>query len=234
MAAVLAAGPGAALSPGSAAAHLGIGHELRLEISVPATSRHRPPGVTIHRRARFEAAPHRGIPTTTPACTLVDLAPRLPRSELERAINQADNQDLIDPESLRAAVGKLPNRPGKARLERVLDIRTFALTDSELERLFIPIALRAGLPKPLTREYVNDFRVDFFWPDLKLIVETDSLRYHRTPAEQHRDRLRDQIHTAAGFTPLRFTHGQVKHHLRVILYRSSIVSASSPTSRKVV
>jgi very-short-patch-repair endonuclease len=84
---------------------------------------------------------------------------------------------------------------------------------------------------------VNDFRVDFFWPALKLIVETDSLRYHRTPAEQPRDRLRDQIHTAAGFIPLRFTHGQVKfepRHVGEILYRSSIVSASSPTSRKVV
>jgi len=42
-------------------------------------------------------------------------------------------------------------------------------------------------------------------------VETDGLRYHRTPAEQARDRLRDQAHTAAGLTPLRFTHDQVKY-----------------------
>jgi very-short-patch-repair endonuclease len=43
-----------------------------------------------------------------------------------------------------------------------------------------------------------------------LVVETDGLRYHRTPAEQARDRLRDQVHTAAGFTSLRFTHAQVR------------------------
>jgi len=46
--------------------------------------------------------------------------------------------------------------------------------------------------------------------DLGLVVETDSLRYHRTPAKQARDRLRDQVHTAAGLTPLRFTHAQIR------------------------
>jgi very-short-patch-repair endonuclease len=42
-----------------------------------------------------------------------------------------------------------------------------------------------------------------------LIVETDGLRYHRTAAQQARDRRRDQIHAAAGLTTLRFTHSQV-------------------------
>jgi very-short-patch-repair endonuclease len=56
---------------------------------------------------------------------------------------------------------------------------------------------------------VNGFEVDFYWPDLGLVIETDGLRYHRTPAQQARDRLRDQRHTVAGLTPLRFTHWQV-------------------------
>lgn len=56
---------------------------------------------------------------------------------------------------------------------------------------------------------MNEFRVDFYWPELGLVVETDGLRYHRTPAQQARDRLRDQAHTAAGLTPLRFTHAQI-------------------------
>ena len=51
--------------------------------------------------------------------------------------------------------------------------------------------------------------MDFFWPELGLVVETDGLRYHRTPAQQARDRVRDQAHAAAGLTPLRFTHAQV-------------------------
>ena len=83
------------------------------------------------------------------------------------------------------------------------------LTRSELEHLFLPIARRAGLPRPLTGEWVNGFEVDFYWPELKLVVETDGLRYHCTPAQQTRDRLRDQRHLAAELTPLRFTHAQV-------------------------
>jgi very-short-patch-repair endonuclease len=97
-----------------------------------------------------------------------------------------------------------------ANLRKTLDRRTFTLTDSELERRFLPIARRAGLPPPQTRRQVSGFRVDFYWPALDLIVETDGLRYHRTPAQQARDRLRDQTHTAAGLTCLRFTRAQVR------------------------
>src|SRR4051794_12349880 len=70
------------------------------------------------------------------------------------------------------------------------------------------MAARAGLPRPQTQIYLNGFRVDFYWPDLGLVVETDGLRYHRTPQQQARDRLRDQAHAASGLTPLRFTHAQ--------------------------
>jgi hypothetical protein len=76
--------------------------------------------------------------------------------------------------------------------------------------LFDLAARRAGLPEPLTRYRLNGFRVDFYWPELGLVVETDGLRYHRTPAEQARDRLRDQAHAAAGLTALRFTHAQIR------------------------
>jgi very-short-patch-repair endonuclease len=76
------------------------------------------------------------------------------------------------------------------------------------------------LPKPQTQQWVNGFRVDFHWPELGLVVETDGLRYHRTPAEQANDRLRDQIHTAAGLTCLRFTRAQVRFepaHVQTVL-----------------
>jgi very-short-patch-repair endonuclease len=58
---------------------------------------------------------------------------------------------------------------------------------------------------------VNDFEVDFFFPDLGLVVETDGLRYHRTPSTQTRDARRDRAHVLAGMTPLRFTHHEIKH-----------------------
>lgn len=148
---------------------------------------------------------------TTPVQTLVDLSLRLDHKGLERAINEADKYDLVHPPQLRKALDSRRGEPGVGHLRVILDRRTFRLTKEELERRFLPLARQAGLPVPLTGQWVNGFEVDFYWPDLGLVVETDGLRFHRTPAEQARDRLRDQAHTAAGLTQLRFTHEQVRY-----------------------
>jgi very-short-patch-repair endonuclease len=170
--------------------------------------------VRVHRTGRLDRADRticHGIPVTSPVRTLLDLATYLPTGELERAVNEADKRDLIDSEALRAALEARAGEPGVRALCTLLDRATFVLTDSELERRFLPLARRAGLPPPRTRRRVNGFKVDFFWPDLGLVVETDGLRYHRTPTQQARDRLRDQVHAAAGLTPLRFSHAQVRY-----------------------
>jgi len=129
---------------------------------------------------------------------------------LEKAVNEADKLDLVDPDSLRVALHRMPGQAGVPALRRLLDRRTFRLTDSELERRFLALVRSVRLPHPETRRVVNGVRVDFFWPDLGLVVETDGLRYHRTPAQQARDRRRDQVHAAAGLTTLRFTHSQIR------------------------
>ena len=146
---------------------------------------------------------------TAPARTLIDLATLLKPGPLEVAVNAADRLGLVDPEALRQRVEECRGMDGVKTLRRVLDRRTFALTDSELERRFLALVRRARLPRPLTQHRVGGYRVDFCWPELKLIVETDGLRYHRTPHQQARDRVRDQAHVAAGFIALRFTHAQV-------------------------
>ena len=64
---------------------------------------------------------------------------------------------------------------------------------------------------------MNGFKVDFFWRDLGLVVETDGLRYHRTPAQQARDRRRDGANAAAGLTTLRFTHAQIAYEREWVL-----------------
>jgi very-short-patch-repair endonuclease len=226
MAAVLCCGPEAALSHESAAALWEIrSPKLReIEVSVSAGARRRHAGIVVHRRTaltKHDLTHHHAIPVTSPICTLIDIAARLDRAQLEAAINEADKRDLTDPETLRAALDDVVTaRPGTAALRRTLDRRTFTLTDSELERRFLPLARRAGLPKPETGRRLHGFKVDFYWPELSLVVETDGLRYHRTPAEQTRDRLRDQAHAAAGLTPLRFTHGQISFepgHVRATL-----------------
>ena len=214
-AAVLSCGPEAVLTHDSAAALWGIGTERpgQIDVTVPAPGDRRRPGIVVHRRVTLAAddlTTHERIPVTTPVCTLVDIAARLSRGRLEAAVNEADRRDLTHPDELRSAIGALDGRSGVAALREMLDRRTFTLTDSELERRFLRIVGAAGLPLPQTQSNVNGFRVDFYWPDLGLVVETDGLRYHRTAAQQARDRLRDQAHARAGLTPLRFTHAQVR------------------------
>jgi very-short-patch-repair endonuclease len=215
MAAVLACGPDAVLSHASAAELWEIRSSTgrAIHVSAIASYHRRLPGITVHRRIALgpsDITRHRRILTTTPACTIIDIATGLKRDELVAAVNAADSRGLVNPDDLRAAVEHAGPRRGVAPLSDVLDRDTFALTDSELERRFLPIARRAGLPLPETQRRVNGFRVDFYWPGLGLVVETDGLRYHRTPAQQARDRLRDQTHTAAGLVPLRFTRAQVR------------------------
>ena len=215
MAAVLSCGPGAVLSHMSAAALWGIRRERDRAVHV-SISRGRVRcqiGIYIHRRAALEADTTRcdGIPVTTPIRTLLDIATQLPTSSLEAAVNEADKLDRVDPERLRAAIDQRKGQHGVRPLRTLLDRSTFVLTDSELERRFLRIARRAGLGKPQTQAQVNGFRVDFYWPDLGLVVETDGLRYHRTPSQQARDRLRDQAHAAAGLAHVRFTHWQVRY-----------------------
>jgi very-short-patch-repair endonuclease len=214
MAAVLSCGPEAALSHGSAAVLWGIAarEQHGIEVSVPARSNPRPTGIVVHRRRTMEAddvTRREGIPLTGLVLTLVDLATRTRRAALERAINEADKLDLVDPETLRSTLDRMGHRPGGRVLRELLDHPTFALTDSELERRFPQLVRGAGLSRPKTGQHVNGFEVDFYWSDLGLVVETDGLRYHRTPSQQARDRRRDQAHVSAGLTCLRFTHSQV-------------------------
>jgi very-short-patch-repair endonuclease len=216
MAAVLACGGHAFLSHESAAALYRIrdAEGGAIDISLLAQSARRRPGINLHRRANLDAQDvcrHLNIPVTSPIRTLLDLATLLEPDPLEAAVNEADKRELIDSESLRAALDGYAGQPGVAALRGLLDRRTLTLTDSELERRLIPLAAKAGLSAPITQQYINGSRVDFYWPELGLVVETDGLRYHRTPAQQTRDRLRDQAHTAAGLTALRFTHAQVHY-----------------------
>lgn len=227
MAAVLAFGADAVLSNGSAAALWGIGPEWCLiEVSLCRRSWPRQRGVKVRSRPSLpggDVTVHRRIPVTTPARTILDQAATpISDSSLERLVNEADAARRIDLDlpALRRFCDLRGGEPGVRRLRRLLDPETFRLSDSELERLFRPIAIAAGFSQPLTKTFVNGYEVDFYWPDLGLVVETDSLRYHRNAIKQSRDLLRDQVHTAAGLTTLRFTHWQVAHepgHVEAIL-----------------
>ena len=214
-AATLACGPGSALGGESGAAMRTIrsNEGSSIEVAVPWRTKRSLPGITILRQEIL--ADHvievDAISVCTTPLLLVQLARRLERDSIEAAVNRADKLDLIDPDSLRDSLGPLKGRHGVAALRQVLDRHTFRLSDSALERRFRPIARRAGLPEPEMGRRVKGFKVDFWWPSLDLVVETDGLRYHRTAIAQTNDLRRDHAHDAAGTAHLRFSHAQITY-----------------------
>jgi very-short-patch-repair endonuclease len=222
MAAVLACGDGAFLTHRSAGALFGICAERpdRIEVGVRVAHPVGPAEIRVRRRpslANEDVGTMRRIPVTSPLCTMIDLATELPSKDLARSVNEADKLDVIDVETLRAGLDPRVGQPGVRLLVALLDRDTFVLTEEELERLFLPLVREVGLSHPMTKQMVNGFEVDFYWPDLKFVVETDGLRYHRTPFAQAKDARRDQAHTAAGYTRLRFSHHQVKYEPGYVL-----------------
>jgi very-short-patch-repair endonuclease len=102
------------------------------------------------------------------------------------------------------------------------DYRTDAPTESELEELLLSLCREAGLPPPERQFYIDPgdgepmIRADFAWPAQRLIVETDSDRYHRTRKGFESDRRRDQRLVLAGWRVIRITWRQLEEDPRRI------------------
>jgi very-short-patch-repair endonuclease len=216
LAAVLACGPHAVLSHRSAAALWGIRPSAAAAVEVAvATSvgrRHRR-GIAVHRTRALpqsELTELAGIPLTTLARTLLDLAVVLDRRGLEKAIDDAERLGLFDLTSIHAAFRSHPGRHALARaLERGAEP---IVTRSELEEHFLTLCERQDIPRPKVNARVGRFEVDFLWPNRRLIVETDGRASHETRAAFERDRARDAELTANGYRVVRFTYRQVERN----------------------
>ena len=239
MVAIKRCGPGAVLSSLSAAVLWGIwareGHQIH--VTVPRVRNPRAKGVKVSRRdlPRGSVTKHHGIPVTSLVQTLIDLATVLHREHLEHVIGQADAKNLLHADTLREELERRKGQRGVALLIEILDRDAFVLTHSKLERMFLPLAQRAGLPKPKAQRQLGRHRVDFFFEELDLVVECDSLRYHRTQFQQREDRARDHAHLLAGRACVRFTHYQVAHEpdhvvevLRLVSSRCGPAAAAGP------
>lgn len=212
LAAVLACGGGAILSHLSAAVFWGLVVATSTPIHVLRAGSHRrgPAGVCLHRAVRIEPSEVRdlrGVPITSPARTLLDLAATLvDEGVLERAIDAARARRLVTAGELtRVSRGR---RPGVARMRAALaDGPTFVR--SEAERRLLAVIRAAGLPRPRTNVRVAGFEVDAHWSAARLVVEVDGYAFHSGREAFERDRLRDQRLQAAGCVVLRFTWRQL-------------------------
>jgi very-short-patch-repair endonuclease len=232
MAAVLSCGDGAYLSHHDAAALYRIRrpHNGPIHVTVTSSARSRP-GVRVHRRPNLqpnETTTTNGIPTTTALATLIDLAAAgLSDRQLESVVNEADKLNLVQAHQVPALVDAVPTRRGTSRLRAITARHVRA--DTDLELAYLRILRTYGLPLPETQVRLEAGRVDFFWPELNLVVEVDGARYHRTPAQQAEDRRRDQEHAVAGRTTLRFADSHMDEPARVAATtRAVITRLSSP------
>lgn len=208
--------PGAALSHLSAAALWGL-------ISPPSGAVHlttatragrgKRPGLVLHRTqlGARDRTRRRDIPVTSPARTLLDIAPLIGRRRLERALDEAKYLGLITDRALAETVARNARRPGVRALKQVLACHRpgTTRTRSGLEERFLVLCRANGLPQPELNVELEGIEVDFVWSQTRLAVETDSYATHGDAAAFERDHRRDLRLRAGGWIPLRFTDRQL-------------------------
>ena len=230
-AALLACGDGAVLSHRTAADVWGIrqSNERIVDITIPSrTGRARRPGVRIHtgRLPPPEVTGRSGLPVTTPARTLLDLAAVLTARALERAIDEAERRGLFQAEAFEAVLEANRRRPGRAALAEVFAGHRpgTTRTRSGLEERFLVFCRGHGLPQPEINVPIGPYIVDFLWRAQRLIVETDGRAAHGTAAAFERDRTRDARLMTRGYRVVRYTNrrlsrqpADVMRELRILL-----------------
>src|SRR3954452_2462537 len=217
LAAVLACGPGAVLSHASAAAlwELRPSDAVSVDVTVRGPSRRRGLHLRVHRARGLgadETTTESGIPVTTPARTILDLAAMLPTDRaLERVLDRAEVVRATDVNALVAIADARTGHRAAARLRRVLADHTpgTTLTRSALEERMLALCRERGLPQPRVNDSVAGLEVDFLFAAQRVVVEADSWQHHRSRAAFERDRQRDATLPLAGHRVLRFTDRQM-------------------------
>lgn len=211
LAAVLACGPEAVLSHRSAAALWGLRRTSSPRIEVTAARGRKPrDGVVVHRSRVLEEEDRAlvdGVPITSVARTLVDLADVVDRSSLAKAVNEAELLGLFDLGALERTIERVSCRRGRGRLAGVLEAYRPQpeFTRSAGERRLLRLCREHGMPRPQANVWVAGHETDLYWPDARLAVEFDGRAVHGTTRAFHDDRRRDRALAACGILVTRVT-----------------------------
>jgi hypothetical protein len=227
MAAVLACGPGALLSHRSAAQLRGLrpAGYWKTEVTVPGRNRRWHRNVVLHRSvtlAPADAVVVDGIPCTSVARTLFDLAEVVDQRQVERAFDQAEAERVLNLRAVHDQLARNATRRGAKVVRAVLAEHYIGstLTESELEEAMLRLSRAVGLPRPEVNKWLDlgdgepMVRADFFWPAQRLVVEVDGRKYHGTRQRFESDRRRDQRMMVAGLRCIRTTEKQIKYRPR--------------------
>lgn len=212
MAAVSACGPTAVLSHRDAAALWLIRRDSRslIEVTAPGRSRHARPGIVVHRPRRFEPDERTeidGIPVTTVARTLLDLAGTLSLERLTRAWDESVRLGVFDLADLERVRGRFKRRRGIHKIDALIAQARPVPPESrsDLERRgFELFRDAADIPTPAVNLWILDMEVDLVWTKEKLVVELDHEEWHaKTRIQRERDNARDVKLQVAGYRVLR-------------------------------
>jgi Protein of unknown function (DUF559) len=206
--------------------------DVWIDVTVPTRSgRARRDRIRLHRSSIFSAdnlTTHRGIPVTTVARTLLDVAVTLPPPQLARTVEQTEIRRRFDLKAIDETLARHPHHPGRAKLGRALELyRDDELTRSDLEPIFLALCDAHGIARPLVNHVVEGREADFLWPEQRVIVETDGRATHLTHEAFHRDRARDARLLALGYRTMRVTERQVAREAPAVAATLAAVLARS-------
>jgi very-short-patch-repair endonuclease len=214
-AALLAAGEGALLSHLSA----GVLWDMldddatdEVHVLVDAARNSRRSGIRCRRSTLIEAADRRtrhGLPVTSPAHVLLDLAGEFDERRLVRAYDRGQIAGILRPRDIEELLRRTTSHPHRRRFAALLGDRP-GITRSEAEQLLLGLVRDAGLPLPHVNQRLHGFEVDFHWPEAALVIEVDGFAYHSSRAAFERDHARDARLKAAGVEVLRITWRQLE------------------------
>jgi hypothetical protein len=216
LAAVLACGPDAILSHRSALRKWGLrgGGTYRVDVTAPRSIKPKR-GIRLHRPLHLDALDTSivdGIPITSIAQTLLDVAAPSYRFNVGKLLHEAAVQELLDMRAIWAVLARSPRAPGARRLDWA-SREEVPFTRSELEEAALSLFRSFSVPEPETNEWVWDgeklVEVDFLWRKLGLIVEVDGGRYHSTRWRRRQDAAKTAALRAQGWTVIRFADVEI-------------------------
>jgi very-short-patch-repair endonuclease len=191
-----------------------------VDVTIPSRSRRRVEGVRVHRAPSLhpsDIGTYENLPITSPARTLLDFAASADHRDLERAASEAIVKELVTAPELDAVLARYPGHPGARMLGALLQTGP-KLTHKGVEELLLTTFRKARItPEPETNAPLHGWNVDFLWREEKLVVETDSARFHGVPAAVDRDRRKDADLRARGYTVLRYTWSQVADEAEFVI-----------------
>ena len=210
-AAVLYAGPGAMLSHATALWWRGLIDKQPRPLQVTTPRRCSSlAGMKVYGRRTCERTLHKGLPSTTVEQALLDYAAVAPLERVRHALAVADYRKLLNSSALRSSLGK--GRRGSVRLAAALERHEpkLAHTRSPLERLFLPLCERAGVPMPDVNVWIAGVMVDALWREQRLVVELDGRDNHSSWAQIQGDRSKELRLRGAGVDVVRYGTRQLE------------------------